>query len=103
MSEVSLRMFAVSPPGLEAVVAAELLELGNSGQTIEGGVEWTGTLAQLRQANLQLRTASRILVRVGDFRARTFFEHLRRVTGGVEFQNFIYDAFVFGGGCFEGR
>ena len=88
MSEVSLRMFAVSPPGLEAVVAAELLELGNSGQTIDGGVEWTGTLPQLRQANLQLRTASRILVRVGDFRARTFFE-LERLAARVPWRDYI--------------
>jgi putative N6-adenine-specific DNA methylase len=50
--------------------------------TVEaGGVSWRGDEASLYAANLHLRTATRVLVRVADFRARTFFElerHVRR-------------------------
>jgi putative N6-adenine-specific DNA methylase len=45
-------------------------------------VAWEGTREELYAANLRLRTASRVLVRVAEFRARTFFElerHGRKV------------------------
>jgi 23S rRNA G2445 N2-methylase RlmL len=82
-----LSLFAVSPPGLEQIVAAEVGELGFGGVVVEGGVEWTGTVADVGRANLWLRTASRVLVRVGRFRARTFFELERHASrlGWAEF------------------
>lgn len=84
MSEDSgrLALFAVTAPGLEAVAAAELADLGIAAEAEPGGVAWEGTVADLYTANLRLRTASRILVRIAGFRARTFFElerHARRV------------------------
>jgi putative N6-adenine-specific DNA methylase len=45
-------------------------------------VAWTGTPAQLYEANLRLRTASRVAVLAAEFRAKTFFElerHARKV------------------------
>lgn len=75
-------LFAVTAPGLEAVCAAELAQLGVAGRVEAGGVAWEGDERQLYTANLCLRTASRVLVRVAEFRARTFFElerHARRV------------------------
>src|SRR5688500_3171633 len=59
-----LALFAVTPPGLEAITAAELAELGIAGVVETGGVAWQGPVGQLHAANLRLRTASRILVRV---------------------------------------
>jgi putative N6-adenine-specific DNA methylase len=63
-------------------VAAELDALA-LGPTIEpGGVGWTGTLESVALANLWLRTASRVIVRIASFRARTFHElerHARRL------------------------
>ena len=43
-----------------------------------GGVAWRGTLADLYAANLRLRTASRIVVRIDRFHASSFHELERR-------------------------
>jgi putative N6-adenine-specific DNA methylase len=75
-------IFAVTAPGLERVAADELAELGIRAAAEPGGVAWDGSLEQVYTANLRLRTASRVLVRVAEFRARTFFElerHARRI------------------------
>lgn len=74
--------YAVTAPGLEMLTARELAALGAHGEVEPGGVAWRATRAELYAANLRLRTASRVLVRVAEFRARTFFElerHARRV------------------------
>lgn len=73
------RLFAVAPPGLEPVVAWELAQLGASPLVEAGGVSFKGDLRLLYQANLWLRTASRILLRVADFRARHLKELAPRV------------------------
>ncbi len=88
MKANTLELFAVSPPGLELFVAAELEQLGHTGTVVEGGVEWSGTGAQLRHANLWLRVASRVLVRAGEFRARTFFE-LERHAANLPWSTFV--------------
>ncbi len=69
-----LSCFAATAPGLESVCAAELRALGLRGKIEEGGVSWTGPMASVARANLWLRTASRVLVRVARFRATAFFE-----------------------------
>ena len=63
-------MFAVAPPGLETAVAEELGVLGVAGQRIvAGGVTFSGDKETLYRANLWLRTAGRVLVRVEQFYA----------------------------------
>ncbi|HEV2150475.1 MAG TPA: hypothetical protein VGR37_23955 [Longimicrobiaceae bacterium] len=77
-----LSLFAVTAPGLEEPCAAELRGMGIQGVAEPGGVAWEGPPAELYDANLRLRTASRVLVRVAEWKARTFFElerHARRV------------------------
>lgn len=69
-----LAAFAVTAPGLEVLCAAELAALGIAAKADEGGVAWSGDLASVARANLWLRTASRVLVRVSEFRAKAFFE-----------------------------
>lgn len=77
------RFFAVAAPGLEALVTAELRALGSEQATPEpGGVEFSGGLESLYRAHLWLRTASRVLVRLGEFHAGSFDElerHARRL------------------------
>jgi putative N6-adenine-specific DNA methylase len=77
------RFFAVAAPGLEPLVTAELRALGSREATPEpGGVEFSGGLEALCRAHLWLRTASRVLVRVGEFHAGSFDElerHARRL------------------------
>jgi putative N6-adenine-specific DNA methylase len=63
-------------------VALELERLGISAAIEAGGVAWSGSMDSVARANLWLRTASRVLVRVGEFRARTFWElerHARKL------------------------
>jgi putative N6-adenine-specific DNA methylase len=69
-----LSAFAVTAPGLEDLCLRELAALGLRGKVVEGGVSWSGDLASIARANLWLRTASRVLVRVAEFRATAFFE-----------------------------
>ena len=69
------RAFAVVAPGLEALTADELGGLGlRSARVTAGGVRFTATTRQLYAANLWLRTATRVVVRVARFEARTFAE-----------------------------
>jgi len=66
--------FAVTAPGLEAICAAELRALEIRGKPEDGGVAWSSTLENIARANLWLRTATRVLVRLAKFRATAFFE-----------------------------
>jgi putative N6-adenine-specific DNA methylase len=78
----TLRCFAITAPGLEQCTGRELQALGIAAEVEGGGVAWTGDRAELYSASLHLRTASRVLVRIASFRARTFFElerHAARV------------------------
>jgi len=68
MGASTYKLFAVSPPGLEQATAMELSDLGIEGKPEPGGINFTGDLRELYLANLWLRTASRILLRVGHFR-----------------------------------
>jgi putative N6-adenine-specific DNA methylase len=77
-----LSIFAVTAPGLEGVAAGELRSLGIDATEQPGGVAWSGSPADLYAANLHLRSASRVLVRLAAFHARSFIElerHARRV------------------------
>lgn len=65
--------FAATAPGLEGICATELAVLGLPEiEVVAGGVEFCGALRELYLANLWSRTASRILVRLGELRCRDF-------------------------------
>lgn len=65
-----LDFFAVCPPGLEAVLAREVGALDfKRGKLAQGGVTLRGDWSELWRANLELRGATRILLRIGEFRA----------------------------------
>ncbi len=75
--------FAVTAPGLEPFTARELTDLGllpatANAVTSPGGVPFKGDLLALYRANLHLRTASRILARLGTFFYATTFEELQK-------------------------
>ncbi len=85
----SFELFAVAAPGLEPIVARELVALGISPGKIEvGGVPFTGGRADAYQANLWLRSASRVVVRIAEFEARAFHE-LERLSRKVPWEEFI--------------
>lgn len=63
-------IFLMVPPGLEHPLAAEARELGfKVSQIIPGGVITRGTWPDVWRANLCLRGATRVLARIGEFRA----------------------------------
>lgn len=72
-----LDLFIVTAPGLAPLCATEVRESAllaglQSPQVESGGVAVRGDLTALYCANLHLRTASRILVRLGEFHAENF-------------------------------
>ena len=82
------RTFVVTPPGLEPIAAAELAALGLEAEAEPGGLALDASAAELYAINLHLRSASRVLVRVAEFRARTFFE-LERHAARVPWAEFL--------------
>jgi putative N6-adenine-specific DNA methylase len=91
-----LSLFAVTSPGLEPYTTLELHNLGclpiEASQSLPssftGGVEFTGDINAVYRANLYLRTASRILLRLGEFHASAFTE-LKRHTQSLPWNNYI--------------
>ncbi len=76
---------AVCSPGFEPYLAAEVARLPDVTDidTVTGGVSFWGPLDTLYHANLWLRTAHRVLLRVDDFLAQSYpmlFDYARKVS-----------------------
>lgn len=70
-----LQLIATAPMGLEAVVAREIKDLGYTDVMVENGrVTFSGDELAICRTNLWLRTADRILIKMGEFKATTFDE-----------------------------
>ena len=72
-------LFAVTAPGLESLAAQELCAAGivpdeRAVALFPGGAAFAGDARALYSANLTLRTASRVIVRLPEFRAAAFAE-----------------------------
>jgi putative N6-adenine-specific DNA methylase len=73
VSNGRLEAVAICTPGLEPVCEAELNSLGIKARAVGAGVvQFKPSTRQLYVANLWLRTASRVLVRIARFRATDF-------------------------------
>lgn len=65
-----LQIFLVASPGLEPLLADEARERGfKTVEPVPGGVTITGDWPEVWRANLSLRGAGRVLVRIAEFRA----------------------------------
>ncbi len=67
--------FAVTAPGFEKICFDELMALPLSmheASIVNGGIEFKGRVHDCYLANLHLRTAGRILMRMGEFKASNF-------------------------------
>lgn len=99
----NLQFYVSCPPGLEPMLAAEYKPLGlvrvklkkdEENQVIHtvgedtGGMEFEGPLEHVYLANLHLRTASRVTVRLGEFKAITFAE-LRKKASKLEWAKYL--------------
>ena len=94
-SAAGFECFAVAAPGLEPLVLAELAELAVAvdgavvpGTAEPGGVGFRADRPGLYAANLHLRIASRVLVRVGTFHASAFHE-LERHAERLPWREFV--------------
>lgn len=69
--------------GLEAVLRREIIDLGYEPSLVEDGrITFAGDAEAVCRANIFLRTAERVLVKAGSFRAETFdelFENTRAI------------------------
>ena len=75
--------------GLEAVLKKEVTDLGYEISQVEDGkVTFWGDEAAICRANVFLRTAERVMVKAGSFRATTF-EELFQGTKAVPWENLI--------------
>lgn len=75
--------------GLEAVLKREIYDLGYEISRVEDGrVTFLGDYEALTRANIFLRTAERILLKIGSFSATTFDE-LFENTRALPWENFI--------------
>ncbi len=90
--ETELRFFVVTVPGLEAFTAREMRALAlagkRTGHSMIGGLEFAGSLRDLYCLNLHLRTASRVVVRLGEFYAAAFSE-LRKKASHLPWEYYL--------------
>jgi len=92
------KLFAVTLPGLEPYARQELVQLGIQapekmdlvGEPIEesGGVAFDASFTELFRANLYLRTANRVLARLGEFHASAFSE-LRKKAARLTWESYL--------------
>jgi putative N6-adenine-specific DNA methylase len=91
-------LFAVTLPGLEPYTRQELVQLGIqtpekldlTGEPIEesGGIAFDASFTDLFRANLYLRTANRVLARLGEFHASAFSE-LRKKASRLTWESYL--------------
>lgn len=75
--------------GLEAVLKKEIIDLGYDISGVEDGrVTFLGDEEAVCRANICLRTAERILIKIGSFRAETF-EELFQGTKSLSWEEYI--------------
>ena len=81
--------YAIVAPGLEQLAAAELRAIGiEPGEIEPGGVAFRADDVGLFEANLRMRTASRVIVRIAEFRATAFHE-LEKLSRTVNWDEFV--------------
>ena len=72
---MKIKLAAVCTFGLEAVVKRELLNMGYEDLRVDNGwIYFDGTLEDIIKTNINLRSAERILLVMGEFEAFTFTE-----------------------------
>jgi putative N6-adenine-specific DNA methylase len=80
---------SITAPGVEGVLAKELSALQiKPRRVLAGGVEFRGDANDMMRANLFLRTANRVVMRIAEFHASSFFE-LERRAKKIEWEKYL--------------
>lgn len=86
MSNYSL--IATAAMGLESIVAKEVNQLGYECKVDNGKIEYKGDERAIARSNLWLRTADRVKIKVGEFKAVTFDELFEK-TKALNWETFL--------------
>ncbi|ARU61573.1 RNA methyltransferase [Tumebacillus avium] len=82
-------LIATAPMGLEAIVAREVKNLGYTDVVTENGrVEFQGDESAIARANIWLRSADRVQIKMAEFKA-TSFEELFQGVKAVDWQQWL--------------
>ena len=81
-------LIATSAMGLEALVAKEVRSLGYECEVENGRIIFKGDETAIAKSNLWLRTADRIKLKVGEFKA-TSFDELFEKTKALPWEKFL--------------
>ena len=88
----SMRKFELIAPchfGLESVLKKEIIDLGyDVSEVSDGKVTFIGDDEAIARANIGLRTAERVLIKIGSFTATTF-EELFEGTKALDWESYI--------------
>ena len=75
-----MRLIASASMGIESVVKDECVELGFKNiQTFNGRVEFDGDFEDLVKANIHLRCADRVFIKMAEFKALTYEELFQNI------------------------
>lgn len=89
MSMMKFELIAPCHFGLEAVLKKEIIDLGyDITESVDGRITFAGDSDAVCRANICLRTAERILIKVGSFHAETF-EDLYQGVKALPWEEFI--------------
>ncbi len=94
-TEKYINLIATTAFGLEAVTARELDRLGYTEHNTENGhIYYKGDLSAICKSNIWLRTADRILLNMGQFKALSF-EELFQGTKAIEWEKWLPENATF--------
>lgn len=83
-----VRLLATAAMGLEAIVAKEVRDLGYEAEVENGKVIFDAPISAIPRCNLWLRTADRVKIIVGEFKAESF-DDLFEGTKALPWENYI--------------
>ncbi|KRK64764.1 N6-adenine-specific DNA methylase [Companilactobacillus tucceti DSM 20183] len=83
-----MKLIATMSSGFESITARELQDLGYETQTENGKVYFEGEQEDIAKANLWLRSADRIKILIGTFKATTFDELFEKVYA-IDWDNWL--------------
>lgn len=82
------KLIATAASGIEALVGKELQALGYEREIENGRVRFNGSLTDIAKTNIQLRTADRVKIVMGEFKAITF-DQLYEATKAIEWEKIL--------------
>ncbi|RFU64623.1 class I SAM-dependent RNA methyltransferase [Bacillus sp. V59.32b] len=81
-------IIATAAMGLESIVAKEVRDLGYECEVENGKVMYKGDARAIARSNMWLRTADRVRVKVGEFKA-TSFDELFEKTKALDWEDYL--------------